>query len=540
MSLSTLDYLVLGLYGLIIAGMSIWYSRKQKTVEDYFIAGQSMPGWAVAMALMAALISSATIVGHPATVYQSGPILLLGCLTLPIILLGVARWIVPFYRNAIGMSAYEYIGMRFGFGARCFASLGFLADRTFDLGVALLTTGIPITIMTGWPMGQVLIWTGVFTVLYTMVGGMEAVVWTSVVQGCILIGAAIIIVLRLLIAPEAGPFGAVVGEAWRQGKFDLGSFDFSWSSFGANATTTQWLFILAFAVNWGRRYIADQHMVQRYLIAKSDKEASKGAFWNALICTPIYATFMFIGACLFGYYKLTGEAPPALPDHVIPYFIGHHMPSGLVGLILAAIVAASMASISADLNSMSSVVTTDYLRRLRPQTPVRFQMLFSKLMVVAGGLLSVGVALLMTPKAGLGSIMERGVTIAAILSGGTLGLFFLGFLTRRATREGCYVGIAACLLFSGWGLLTEPHNRIVDLGFNFELNPILIGVIGHLVLFVVGYLASLLLGGYRPENVDRLTFRTLRKIKPTPQSEQAQGQRSQGSGVRSQELEARS
>lgn len=506
MRLTTLDYLVLLLYAAGIVGLSYRVSRRQKTAADYFIANRSIPGWAVAMTLMGALISSGTIVGHPATVYQSGLILLLGSLTLPLVLLFVARWIVPFYRNAVGMSAYEYIGARFGFGSRLYASIGFLADRVFDLGVALITTAIPLNIMTGWDLSTVIIWTTVFTIGYTMLGGMEAVVWTSVVQGAILIGGAVIIVLRLLFAPEAGPVGSAVSHAWSAGKFTLGTFDFSWRSLTDPAHTSQWLFILAYMTNWGRRYVADQHMVQRYLIAKTDREASQGAFWNALICVPIYITFMFIGACLYGYYQSSGEAPPRLADEVVPYFISHHMPAGLVGLILAAILAASMSSVSADLNSMATVVTADYLLHARPKTSAKAQLLFGRALVVVAGLLSAGVALLLTPKSGASSIMERGVTIAAILSGGTLGLFFLGFLTTRATRTGCYVGIAACIVFTTWGLLTEPAHRIVDLGFNFEMNPILIGVFGHVVLFGVGYLASVILGGWRPENVKRLTF----------------------------------
>lgn len=504
--LSPLDYVVLAAYGLAIAGMSYAVSRRQKTTEDYFIAGRAMPGWAVAMTLMATLISSGTIVGHPATVYQKGLILLLGSLTLPLVLLGVARWIVPFYRHTVGMSAYEYIGARFGLGGRFYSSLGFIADRIFDLGVTLLTTAIPITIMTGWRLESVILWTGAFTILYTMIGGIEAVVWTSVVQGGIFIGGAILIAARLVFAPEAGAPGAVVSAAWEAGRFSLGSFELSWRSLFDTTQTTQWLFILAYITNWGRRYVADQHMVQRYLIARSDREASQGAFWNAMLCVPIYVTFMFVGACLYGYYQRTGQTPPPLADDVVPYFVGQHMPAGIVGLILAAILSASMSSISADLNSLATVVNTDYLLHFRPKCPMGRQMFFSRAIVVVAGALAAAVALLMAPKSGASSVMERGVTVAAVLSGGTLGLFFLGFLTRRATRLGCYSGVAACLAFTAWGLLTSPGTRLLDLGFNFTLNPILIGLCGHLVLFGVGYAVSVLFGGWRPENVDRLTF----------------------------------
>jgi SSS family solute:Na+ symporter len=127
-------------------------------------------------------------------------------------------------------------------------------------------------------------------------------------------------------------------------------------------------------------------------------------------------------------------------------------------------------------------------------------------MVLLAGVVTMLIAILLIPEAGLKSVMERGVTIAAILSGGMLGLFFLGFLTKRATRKGCYTGIITCILFTGWALLTEPKTRTFDLPLNFELNPILIGVFSHLVLFGVGYLVSLLYGGYRPDHVEHLTI----------------------------------
>lgn len=466
-----------------------------------------MPSWAVAMTLMAVLIGSGTVVGHPGTVYQSGMILLLGNLTLPIVLLFVARYVVPFYRNTVGMSAYEYIGQRFGLGGRIYASLGFMADRLFDLGITMVTTAIALNVMTGWSLPSVILWSSVFTTLYTMIGGISAVVWTSVVQGFIFVGAALYILGRLLLAPEGDYFGAVAVEAWHAGKFTLGSFDLSFSSLTDHLVTSQWLFIIAYAANWSRRYISDQHMVQRYLIARSDREASQGALWNALLCVPIYVIFMFIGACLYGYYNISQDMPPALADNVVPYFIMNTMPAGIVGLILAAILSASMSSVSGDLNSIATVLTTDYLRHLRPDASDKFKLIFGRTMVALAGTIVTLIAILMIPAQGIASVMERAVTIAAILSGGTLGLFLLGFLTRRATRKGCYIGIVTCLVFTAWALLTEPKARILDLPLNFNMNPILIGVFGHVILFVVGYLASRILGGYVPNEVEKLTIR---------------------------------
>lgn len=506
--MSFLDYAVIAFYGAVIAGISLFFARRQKTSADYFVAGRSMPAWAVAMAMMAALISSNTLVGHPATAYQKGLILLLGSLTLPLVLIFVARVIVPFYRNTVGMSAYEYLGARFGIGGRLYASGCFIADRLFDVGVTMLTTAVPVCVMTGWDLQSVVLWMAVFTVAYTVIGGMEAVVWTSVVQGFIFVAAAVIIAARLVFAPECGVPGAVIGAAWDAGRLDLGNFDFSWASlFDANLTT-QWLLLLAYTANWARRYIADQHMVQRYLIARTDRDASQGALWNGLLCVPVWAIFMLIGSCLYGYYALSGAVPPAVSDEVVPHFIMHQLPSGIVGLMLAAILAASMSSISPDLNSIATAFTADIVGHFRPGLSDRARLFSGRLGVALFGTVAIGVALIMAPQGGGATIMERAVTVAAILSGGMLGLFFLGFFTRRATRQGCYAGLAACAVFTAWGTLTASPDPMLDLGFNFPLNPILIGLLGHVIVFGVGYAWSRIFGGHVPENVDRLTFRS--------------------------------
>src|SRR5688572_1749130 len=178
-----IDGFILVAYAIVIGAIGLWAARKQKTTDQYFVARRSMPAWAVAFTLMATLISSGTLVGHPATVYQKGMILLLGNLILPAVLVFVALVIIPFYRNVVRMSAYEYIGLRFGLGGRLYSSFGFLADRVFDVGVTLLTTAIPLKVITGWNLASIIVVVGVFTILYTTVGGIEAVVWTDVVQG---------------------------------------------------------------------------------------------------------------------------------------------------------------------------------------------------------------------------------------------------------------------------------------------------------------------------------------------------------------------
>src|SRR5262245_59300839 len=210
MSLGFLDLLVVALYFVLIAGIGLYVSRGQNTTSKFFVAGHSIPGWVVSFTLMGTIIGTGTFVGHPGTSYQKGLILLLPHMLLPLVLLIVAKFVVPFYRRVVRMSAYEYIGQRFGPGGRLYSSFGFLADRTFDIGVTLITTAIAINVLTGWEIKSVIVGVALFTAAYTMLGGIKAVVWTDVAQGTILITGGAFVLLRLLFAPEAGtPFAVV-------------------------------------------------------------------------------------------------------------------------------------------------------------------------------------------------------------------------------------------------------------------------------------------------------------------------------------------
>jgi SSS family solute:Na+ symporter len=283
--------------------------------------------------------------------------------------------------------------------------------------------------------------------------------------------------------------------------------------------TTIWIFFFAYFIQWSRRYITDQHIVQHYLIAKTDRSASRGALMGALSCLPIFFIFMFIGGSFYGFFALhAGDPGPIRPDEVMPYFLSHYIPSGVLGLILAAILAAAMSTVSADLNSIATVLTTDYFGNILPKSSDKARLLFGRFMVLAGGVMASTIAVLLLPEEGSEPLMQRAITIATIISGGTLGLFMLGFLTTRATRTGAYVGILACLLFTTWALLSNPGSdgsRVVDFGFNWEMNPMLIGVFGHFVLFGTGYIASMLLGGYRPDDVRPLTLYELKNLDVT-------------------------
>lgn len=510
--MSWIDYLIVAVYLVIVAAIGLSLSRGQETPAKYFLADKQMPQWAVGFTLMATLISSTTLIAHPAIVYQKSMILVPGFLVMPLVLVTVAVYIVPFYRRVVGMSAYEFIGKRFGLGGRMYTSFGFLMSRVFGTGVSLVTTSIAVNVMTGWDLGTVIVCVAMFTALYTLFGGITAVVFTDVVQAVILMLGGLAILVRLLFAPELDSAFAVVREAWGAGKFSLGSAELSVASLYDTDERTIWMFTIAMAIQWSRRYICDQAMVQRYLIAKTEREAVRGTLFGAALSVPVLITFNLIGAFLFGFYSLSGVEEPAIGDHVLPHFIVNYLPVGLVGLILAAILAASMSSISSDLNSISTVVTRDYFARFAPSLSQKAQLRIGRTVVLVAGAAAAYIGVLLMPTETSAPVAERAVVITVIVSAGALGVFALGFLTRRGTRRGCYAGIVACLLFTAWGVLTEPTTRVIDLGsMNFEMNPIMIGLFGHVISFGVGYVVSLIAGGYVPDDVDELVFGVARE-----------------------------
>ncbi|MDO8586347.1 MAG: sodium/solute symporter [Armatimonadota bacterium] len=484
-------------------------TRRRKTTSEYFIADRKIPGWAVAFSLMATMISSVTFVAHPGAAFSRNMWPLLTVAALPVVFVFIGLVIVPFYRRVVRMSVYEYMDKRFGTGARVYTSAGFIIIRMWDLGFTLYTTAIAASVMSGWDIRYVLLGLAVYTTLYTMLGGIEGVIWTDVVQGFVLIGGGLLVLALIFVRAEGGA-ASILSEAYRAGKFGIGETEFSFRSMYREMPTA-WILFLAGGIAMARNYVTEQNMVQRYLVARTDREAKRGAFAGALICIPIWLLFMFIGACLYGFYRSPGVQLPAdvvgRPDNILPYFVVTQMPAGLVGVILAAILAAAQSSISADLNSVSTVATNDYFARLFPKSSDRARLRFGRFAVLLGGAVCASIAMLLTIGRSRAA-MEIGVTLGGILAGGVLGLFALAFFTRRGNRLGANVGIASCLLFTTWATVTGPLR--IDLGINFGMNPIMLGLFTQVILFAVGYAISVVWPVVGKEDVTGLTVWSMR------------------------------
>ncbi len=494
-----LDLAVIVAYMAGMAAVGLRFSRRQTSTETYFVARRAVPSWAMGLSLLATLISSVTFVAYPGSAYSSNWSLLVPGFMVLVVLVLVGSVIIPFYRHVVGMSAYEYFQRRFGRPARVYASVAFSLAHFSKMGFVYYLMALTINSMTGWSIDWVIAGVGAVMIFYTLIGGMEAVIWTDVIQAFITWAGVFVCLGYLLFLPPGGP-QAVFRIAADNNKFSLGSTDFDFT-----AATVPVLVLYGFF--WYlQRYTADQTVVQRYLVAKSDRGALKGVALGTVLCVPVWALFMLIGTCTWSFYKLTGEALPGYvtkADQVFPHFIATHLPAGIAGLFMAALMGAAMTMLASDLNCLAVVGVEDFYRTLRPKADDRRRLRMAKVLVAVIGAASAATALILAHTRG--SALSMWFAVSAIVSGGLAGLFLLAFLSKRANRQGAYAGMAGSLLCTMWAVLTGKG--VLDLGpLNFHGDDLTVGALGNLALWGVGYAASVLFGRREPPDARTMTI----------------------------------
>jgi SSS family solute:Na+ symporter len=481
-----LDLSIMFVYLAALVSIGVRFSRKQTSTEEYFVAKRSIPSWAMGFSILATLITSVTFVAYPGSAFGKNWSLLIPGFMVGGALLICGMIVVPFYRHVIGMSAYEYFGRRFGLVARMYSSIAFSLIHFSKMGFVFYLLALTVNSMTGWSMDLIIAVVGIATVFYTMIGGLEAVIWADVIQGFVLWIGVMVALSYLLFLPPGGP-AASFQIAWDAGKFSFGSWT---GSFSQQTIPVLMLYGFFFYL---QKYTADQTMVQRYLVAKTDRAAIKGVAFGALLCIPVWALFMLIGTCTWSFFKLTGEKLPAYitkADQVFPYFLTVHLPAGMAGFFMASLMGAAMSGLSSDLNALAVVAVEDFYRILKHGTSDRQRLSAGKVVVGCAGALCIVIALVLAHSKG--SALSMWFSASAIASGGLAGLFLLAFFSTRANRKGIYVGMIATALFTAWATATVGAKPFIDLGYNYPWNDLTIGAVGHVIMLIFGYLGSLL------------------------------------------------
>ena len=475
--------------------VGVWFSRKQKSTDAYFAASGNVPAWAVGMSMFATIISSVTFLAYPGYAYGGDWVLLVQGLMVPIVLVGMIGFIVPLYRKIIKLSTYEYFERRFGVFARYYSSIAFLVEHFAKMAAIIYLMASATEVFAGGLIDAqtIVLVIGVVVIILTYLGGMEAIIWMDVVQGFLLILGGIVAIVVLLMNINGG-LGTVIEESSRQNLINLGTEHW-------NLVETTFLVMVLNGFFYAlQKYGTDQSIVQRYLTARSDKEAKKASFMGVFMSVPAWALFMFIGTCLFIFYQQNPTLLPAdiVNDKVFPEFIKTQMPIGITGLIVAALVAGAISSIDSDVNCISAVVVEDYYGRMKKNATDKQKLRVGKISVLVVGILATYIATLYL-KWGGQSVLGSLFAIYAIFSAGIVGVFILGLFSRRTNNQGLIIGIAASVLFTAYAVLTSTKfdmgngkELLLDLGsWNFPHSTYMLGVYSHIVVLVVGYIASL-------------------------------------------------
>lgn len=472
--------------------MGFWFAHRQKDTDTYYKASGNIPAWAVGLSMFATIISSVTFLAYPASGYAGNWILLVQGLMVPVVLVCVLGFIVPLYRRVIRLSTYEYFERRFGPAARVYSSLAFILGRFSRLGTVLYLLAMAMTMfLGGTDIRWVIIGIGVVVTVMTYFGGMEAIVWMDVVQGILLIvGGLLAVGMVCWLMP--GGVTEIFSIAGEFRKIDFGPYD-------ADLTRLTFLVMVLNGVFYAlQQYGTDQGIVQRYLTARTDRDAKRASYIGILLSVPTWTLFMFIGTCLFAYYHANAGALPEgmRSDGVFPYFIATEMPVGITGLIIAALVAGAISTLDADIHCLSALVVEDYYGRFWKNVTDRRKMRVGRTAVIVVGMAAMAIAMQYVAWGGEG-VLGTLFGLYAIFSAGIVGVFVLGLFSRRANWKGLYIGIAAAILFTAYAVLTTTcrpgtDELILNLGdWNFSHHKYMLGVYSHLIVLVVGYAASL-------------------------------------------------
>ena len=496
-----LDKFDLALVAIYLAGITLFglrFRSKERSLKNYFLADRNIPWWALSLSIVAAETSTLTIISIPGLAYDSNFTflqLVMGYLVARVI---ISLIFIPQYFRGELYTAYQLIDRRFGARLHKFTAGLFLLTRAAAEGVRVWAVAIVIGIalqnyfLNVSPEARDILSVGIITLLtliYTFEGGMSAVIWTEVVQMLIYIGGTIIGFATIVHLVPGGwsQIHAIAAEAH---KFRVFDFDFSPAK-----SYTFWAGIIGGTFLTTSTHGTDQLLVQRLLAARAENQSKLALLSSGVFILVQFALFLLVGVSLFAFYRLVPAAgfPLGQSDRIFPTFIVTHMPHGISGILIAAILAAAMSNLSAALNSLSSTTVIDFYTRLRPTITERHRVAVSRLATIGWGLILFWLALLSRHG---GRVVEIGLTIISVAYGALLGVFLLGVLTRRATEGGAIVGMVCGLALNIYLWLGSASvARILGTRIVYTwLVPI-----GTIVTFAIGYAVSVLITKPAPE-----------------------------------------
>lgn len=474
-----MHYFDLAIIALYLTGITLFgahFGRGQKSLRDYFLGGRTAPWWAISLSIVSAETSTLTIVGTPALAFNGNMGFLQIVFGYLLARLVISFLFLPQYFRGEMYTAYELMRRRFGERIRKLTASIFLVTRALAEGVRVFAISLVISIVLGTGETASIVLIVLLTLFYTFEGGMTAVIWTDVVQMTLYVAGAMVSFFVIL-GQIPGGWDHVTAVAGAAHKFDVFDFRFAWNMEFFSRTYSFWAGIAGGCFLTTASHGTDQLMVQRLLSARDQAQSRTALMASWAVIFVQFVLFLLIGILLFVYYGDQGIAPPAQRDRIYPAFVWNHLPPGVSGMIIAAILAAAMANLSAALNSLASTTVVDFLHVRGSGTDEKKSITAARIATIVWGVILLGIAIGAAQVSK--SVLDTGLKIASVPFGALLGVFLLGVLTKKPGQNAAIAGTIA-------GLSTVLYlNFYTPVAWSWYV------LVGTCVTFGVGMLASL-------------------------------------------------
>ena len=472
-SFGWLNWTILFIYLAAMLGMGFYFMRKEKSADDFFKGGGRIPWWAAGISIYATMLSAITYMTIPAKAYSTDwtyyPMLwMILLVSFPVI-----KYYLPYFRKLNVTSAYEILEQRFNLFTRMLASTLFCIFMIVRMAIVLYLPSLALTAVTGIDIYLCIVLMGLITIIYCTMGGVTAVIWGDVIQGLILVFGAIFAVVYLIMGTEGGLSGCIE-IALENDKLRLFDLSNSWSQ------ATWWVIILGGLANNLISYTSDQTVIQRYLTTSNEKSAGRSILINGIMSVFVSVAFYMIGTGLYTFYKTHPaelDVTMQQSDAIFPFFMMSQMPAGVAGALIAAIFAATMSTISSNINSVATAFSIDFWKRFIPSTSDARLVVVARWASVVSGMIGLLLALFMATWE-IQSFLDFFNEALGLLTSGLGGLFFIAVFMKRVKGYAALTGFVVGEAVVFW------------MSKNTDANFLLFGAIGMVVSILVAWMLS--------------------------------------------------
>lgn len=490
-SFGFIEYGVLLLYFAGMIWIGFYFSKREKTTDDFFLAGRRIPWWAAGLAIYSTQLSAITYMAIPAKTFATDWVYYPANQCIVLVAPVVVFLYLPYIRKFISTSVYEYLEKRFNLAVRLFGTSAYILMQMGRMAIQLFLPAIAVTEISGLNIYIAILLMGIITMGYCYLGGIEAVIWNDVIQSIVLLGGALLSILVICLKVDGGFFG-IISIGMENHKFHMANWTWDWTT----KALAFWAVVLGNFFNQLVPYTSDQTVVQRYLTVKDEKQAAKSIWTNAVVTIPSSLIFFGLGTALFVFYKTYPSHLDSSikPDAIVPFFIAQELPVGIAGIVVAGLLAAAMSTYSGGVNSVTAAIMTDFYRRFKANPSEKTCLKLARIITLILGIVMIGVAFLMASTE-IESLWDVGIQVVGLFGGSLAGLFALGLFTRRANGVGSLIGA-----------ITGAIAQFLVQRFT-NINFFLYGAVGFLTCFFVGYLASILIPA-KQRPIDEVAIKT--------------------------------